>query len=306
MNFNKSIQKEIAILGICSGLGQKKLGVEKGPQFLRENLIEALFTDRGISTKDFGDVHPTSDSSDEIWNVLRTVRDKSIKALSEDRLLFSMGGDHSVSIATVQATLIAYPKARVIWVDAHGDINTPATSTTGNLHGMPLAALLGLFATPLGGPILTPERLLIIGARDLDPAEKVIVDQLKISLIQANEILTAPELALKKINGWISQDLSNPIHLSFDLDAVDPHLAPATGIHVPFGLTEEFCVNMIELIATTKLIVSIDVVEINPLMASPEELKKTAQVLKNILAEVCFSCVNRSINLSIMQPIVAP
>jgi arginase len=171
-----------------------------------------------------------------------------------------------------------------VWMDAHGDINTPETSTSGNLHGMPLAALLGLFVNPLGGPHLRPENLILIGVRDLDPAEVAFIDHLKIKVITSKEARAHPDRALHALNEWLDQVEPAPIHLSFDIDSLDPEWAPATGLRVPLGLQFDFCKKLVLQLAKRNRMVSFDLVEINPEQTfSGLELKRTLDCAQDIL-----------------------
>ena len=276
--------RSLSILGVSSGLGQRHLGVETTPQILREQgLIQALSV--GVSSiSDLGDITPLESENFSFWELMKRLRLQAFEVLKKGDLLVTLGGDHSLAIATVQASLLANPETRVVWVDAHGDINTPTTSITGNLHGMPLAALLGLFETPIAGPRLRPQNLLFVGVRELDPAEIGFIKELEISVISADEAVSQPESTLEKINAWLSRSPEAPIHLSFDIDALDPELAPATGIRVTSGLSMNFSKSLVQMISQTRQLNSIDFVELNPLKADTSaELEQSIAVAKEIL-----------------------
>ncbi len=284
MLFNFEFGNQISLLSICSGLGQKQKGVELGPQILMANGFGDILR-KDAQLNHLAELTPEQNEDTTGWNLMNRIRVKASEALQSKNLLFSIGGDHSISIGTVQATLKNYPTARVIWIDAHGDMNTPQTSTTGNLHGMPLAALLGLFKTPIGGPLLSSKKLLLVGVRDLDPAEKIFFEELSIEFISAEEALSDPNRALKKMSSWLKQDPESPIHLSFDVDALDPSVAPATGLRVPLGLSVEFAKRLLNLISLTQKVVSVDLVELNPLkVETQQDLAQTIQSLKSIFS----------------------
>lgn len=280
--------KSVCMQGLCSGLGQKLPGLELAPAAFRQARIQDVL-DREIEFFDSGDLAPNLNEVTPEWEFIKRVQEKSSQSLKENSLLLSIGGDHSVSIGTVQATLQQDPKAKLVWVDAHGDINTPESSETGSLHGMPLAALIGLFNYPEKRARLLPSNLLIVGLRDLDPTERVFLKELKIKCFTAEECILNPGIVLEDIFSWLQNDNQSLIHFSFDIDALDPSLAPATGIHVRQGLALEFCQSLASLISKTGRLASMDLVEINPLQArSEEDLKKTIDCAKAILKSVIY------------------
>ena len=149
----------ISLIGVCSGLGQSKPGLELAPDVLRKSGLLTELQTSDLMILDHGDIHPSGTSEDHAWDLIARLHEKSLAVLKRGDRLFTFGGDHSVAIATVGASLEAYPDLRVVWVDAHGDMNTPFASPSGNLHGMPLAALLGLFKADLPTARLKPENL---------------------------------------------------------------------------------------------------------------------------------------------------
>ncbi|CAE6502089.1 unnamed protein product [Rhizoctonia solani] len=191
-------------------------------------------------------------------------------------LPLTLGGDHSLAMGTISGVLSAYPEACVVWVDAHADINTPSTSTSGNIHGMPLSFLLGIAGEvprvesgpqPFEWikPILRPDRLVYIGLRDVDNGEKQILREHGIRAYSMHEvdrygIGRVVELAL----AYVNPDGNRPIHLSFDVDALDPSVAPSTGTPVRGGLTFREGHYICEAIAETGLLVGLDIMEVNP------------------------------------------
>lgn len=231
MRFNQPPISQIALLGVCSGLGQKQEGLEAGPGVRRESGISAILSKSDAVFFDLGHLKPEKHEDIKGWNSNERVRAKANQSLQAAGVLCSLGGDHSISIGTVQATMMAYPNARVIWIDAYGGANTPQTSLSGNLHGMPIAELLGLFKTPIGGPLLSPPRLLIVGVRDLNTAEKIFFDKLNIDFISSEEINFLPSVALREVKSWLKKEPEVPVHLSFDVDVLDPSYAPAESRH---------------------------------------------------------------------------
>lgn len=176
-----------------------------------------------------------------------------------------------------------YPNACVVWVDAHADINTPETTDSGNIHGMPMAFLLGL-GTPVPEfawikPTLTPDRLVYIGLRDIDAGEKRILKENNIKAFSMHEvdkygIGKVVEMALDHVNP--KREL--PIHLSFDVDALDPSVAPSTGTPVRGGLTFREGHYICEEVCETGCLVAVDIMEVNPSLKDAESVRQTVAV----------------------------
>lgn len=275
------MQMQVNILGACSGLGQKLVGLELTPELIRQNGFLQILKDSKTKFTDLGDIKPLSPA--DIWPFLGQIKEKVSNHISKDQILFNLGGDHSIAIGTIAGTLDKFPEARVIWIDAHGDINTPASSVTGNLHGMPLAAILGLFKTGLTSAVLKKENLILIGIRDLDHFEAELLKDLNIVVITAHEITKEPILALNKVAAWLKLK-DTPIHISFDIDSVDPETAPATGLRVAGGLNKEFISGLVTQIAATKKVLAIDLVELNAKQAKNKaEVDSTIDVFLDIL-----------------------
>lgn len=194
----------------------------------------------------------------------------------EGRLVLTLGGDHSIAIGTISGTAKAIKERlgrdmAVIWVDAHADINTPETSDSGNIHGMPVAFLTGLASDKSDAPFgwlkdehrISPKKLVYIGLRDVDRGEKKILREHGIKAFSMHDIDRhgigkVMDMAL----GWIGSD--TPIHLSFDIDALDPRFAPSTGTAVRGGLTLREGDFIAECVHETGSLVALDLVEVNP------------------------------------------
>ncbi|KAH9977383.1 arginase [Lactifluus volemus] len=214
--------------------------------------------------------------------------------VSKGSLPLTLGGDHSLAMGTIAGTLSKYPDACVIWVDAHADINTPETTDSGNIHGMPLAFLTSLSgSTALSGiasgqsvPFswldsvhLPPSRLAYIGLRDVDRGEKAILREHNIAAFSMHEIDRfgigkVVEMALDRVN----PDRSKPIHLSFDVDALDPSVAPSTGTPVRGGLTFREGHYICERLYETGLLVAVDLMEVNPSLREESDVQQTVAV----------------------------
>ncbi len=182
-----------------------------------------------------------------------------------------LGGDHSLAYASIRGAA-RQKRIGVIWVDAHGDFNTPATTPSGNIHGMPLAVLAGLGDPRLvrlwdeAVPVVDPKRIAVIGARDLDPGEKNNLREAGV-MVQSMEQIDRHgmhETVMKAIER-VSRDVDG-IYLSFDMDSLDPRHAPGVGTPVPAGLTQREAHLICELVAETGKLAGMDLVEVNPIL----------------------------------------
>lgn len=208
----------------------------------------------------------------------KKIFDASNKAHSEGTLPVTIGGDHSIGTATVAAALENNPDACVLWVDAHADINSPKTTDSGNLHGCPVSFIMGIDKDSYPPEFswvpakLKPGKIAYIGLRDVDDGERKILRENNIpafSMYHVDKygIGKVVEMALDKIN----PDRKFPIHLSYDVDAIDPSFVPATGTRVEGGLTLREGLFIAEDVAQTGLLSSLDIVETNPLLADHED-----------------------------------
>ncbi|RKP15431.1 arginase [Piptocephalis cylindrospora] len=279
----------VAVLGVSFSGGQPKGGVDEGPIRMIEHGILDQIKDLGWKVDHDGrldhykDLEPAEDPDIGILKRPRYVGAVS-KAVSEavesharqGQMVLTLGGDHSIGLGTVSGSTAVYGEDTcLIWVDAHADINTPDSTDSGNLHGCPISWMLGIAGKVEGfewvQPRLKPSNLVYIGLRDVDPAEKRILREHNIKAFSMFEvdkygIGKVVEMALDHVN----PDRTKPIHLSFDVDALDPSVAPATGTPVRGGLTFREGHYICEAIAETKCLVALDVVEVNPLLGSDE------------------------------------
>ncbi|KAI5956273.1 CAR1 [Candida jiufengensis] len=272
--------------------GQPKGGVELGPEYILNAGFEKQIQSLGWST---AVSNPLSEQNFEIekqnikdkFNVknskivsdcCKLIYDTSLQTLQQGNLPLVLGGDHSIGTATVGASLKYNPQTCVIWVDAHADINTPKTTESGNLHGCPLSFLMGIdseFYPPEFSwvpQVLKSNKLVYIGLRDVDEGEKKILREHNIAAftmyhIDKYGIGKVVDMALDKVN----PTREDPIHLSYDVDAIDPSFVPATGTRVEGGLSLREGLFIAEEIANTGLLQSLDIVETNPMLADTEE-----------------------------------
>ncbi|CAF0824567.1 unnamed protein product [Rotaria sordida] len=291
-------KKQIGITCVAFSGGQPKGGVDLGPEYvLKAGLIEQLnemnfktvLTDDKIH--DYKEFFPKSDEPIGIIKRPRTVgivnkilADQVYQHAKLGRLALQIGGDHSMAIGTISGMARAVKERlnqdlKVIWIDAHADINTPQTTETGNLHGMPLSYLIGLTNEKIEGldwivPCLKPENLVYIGLRDVDKDEKEILKKYKIQAFSMHDI---DRYGIGKILDMTIEHLSkgphpnSPIHLSFDIDALDPTVAGSTGTPVRGGLTFREGHYICEALHDTGRLVGLDMVELNPAIGDCHE-----------------------------------
>jgi arginase len=296
----------VGIIGVPFSGGQGKKGVDQGPsRMITAGLIpqlEQLGWNVSIDSdfEKFLQLNPggldTTIEQEKLrnaWNVAEATREtaNAVKeTLSKGKFALTIGGDHSVAIGTIAGTSAVFDDYCVVWVDAHGDINTPSTTSSGNLHGCVLSFHFGLDnANTVEGfewvrPTLSPNRLVYIGLRDLDPAEKQIIKYLGIKAFSMHEvdkygIGKVMEMALNHVNP--KGDL--PIHLSFDVDAVDPSEIPSTGTPVRGGLTFREAHFVAEAVSETGLLVAMDLMEVNPALGDIKSAEKTVQIANSLV-----------------------
>lgn len=197
-----------------------------------------------------------------------------------------LGGDHSIALGTVAAAASDGPTG-VLWIDAHGDFNTPETSPSGNLHGMPLAALTGRGAPEMvdlvkPGPILGESDVVVLGLRSLDSGERELLRASNVGVFTMREI---DELGIGSVSHQALERLQHcrSLHISLDIDALDPREAPGVGTPVPGGLTYREAHLLMEIVASTARVGSVDVVEINPIL---DERNRTALIAVELVSSL--------------------
>ena len=196
-----------------------------------------------------------------------------------------MGGDHSIAIATVGAFVRNHLDGYVIWIDAHADLNLPSFSLTGNLHGMPMSILLNLnnvssYNFKWLEQYLSPEKLIYIGLRDLDPFEEDIIQKLKIKNFTRRSIR---KIGIENVINEICQIVNDsPVHISFDIDSVDPRVAPSTGVPVNDGLSLDE-LHLLAVRFSEFNLQSVDMVELNPSLGTQLQVDQTFITAMNFL-----------------------
>jgi arginase len=284
--------KKISIIGVPMDLGQTRRGVDMGPSAIRYAGVIERLERLNYEIEDLGDI--------EIGRAERiqpemNVKLRNLKAVAEaneklaakvDEVVrkksfpLVLGGDHSIAIGTLAGVAKHYKNLGVIWYDAHGDLNTEETSPSGNIHGMPLAASLGHGHPVLTGiagysPKIKPENIVIIGARSLDEGEKELIKEKGIKVYTMHEIDRLGMTTVMEETIQYLKDRTDGVHLSLDLDGLDPHDAPGVGTPVIGGISYRESHLAMEMLAEANIITSAEFVEVNPIL---DEKNKTASV----------------------------
>jgi arginase len=274
----------VHIIGVPLDLGAGRRGVDMGPSALRIAGLGERVQELGYQVTDKGDldvpIPETQQPGDErkkyvrdIARVCTALYQSALESLEAGALPIVLGGDHSVAAGSVAASAATARRARqlmgLIWVDAHGDMNTPASSTSGNVHGMPLAALLGSEPAELseiGGfaPKVTPEHTVLVGVRNLDPGEKLRVRDSRVHVFTMKDIDRAGIAAVAEQAIQLAGRGTAGLHVSFDMDVCDPSVAPGVGTAVKGGLDYREAHMVMEMIADSGMLRALDVVEVNP------------------------------------------
>lgn len=276
--------KPAHLIGVPLDLGGNRRGVDMGPSAIRISGLAEQLAALGVSVVDKGDIATplpeTKGPGDarkryirEITKVCTKLYQTSLSSLLEGALPIVLGGDHSLGAGSVAATA-NWMKAQgqrlgVIWVDAHADINSPGTSPSGNVHGMPLAALLGrepLELARISGPeaAIRPEHTVLVGIRNLDDREKEIVKAAGVHAFTMKDIdrLGIAEVMERALAAASAK--TGGVHVSFDLDVCDPSIAPGVGTPVKGGLDYREAHYVMEAVAESGRLVALDLVEVNP------------------------------------------
>ncbi len=271
--------RRVEIIGVPLDLGAGHRGVDVGPSAIRHAGLLARVRALGYAATDTGNLTaPVAESVSEgdasarfaeaVARVCRELRLRVADTLRRGALPLILGGDHSLAAGSIAGVLDQRPGVRVLWLDAHGDLNTPATSPSGNVHGMPLAAVLG--EAPNVFPDLewnarriAPERVALVGVRSLDPGERELIRRTGVRVYTIADvdrfgIYDVVQRALDHLQAGPGE-----LHLSLDLDVVDPVSAPGVGTPVSGGMTIREAHLALELIAQTGALGSLEAVEVN-------------------------------------------
>jgi arginase len=293
-------RQRIGVLGVPMDLGQSRRGVDMGPSAVRYARLRETLEELGHTVSDLGNIGvPIPEEAagrDDGAGIahLRTIREicertaeAARDAVTDSVFPIFLGGDHSISIGTVSGVASASGRTGVLWVDAHADFNTPATSPSGNVHGMPLSVLTGrghpgLVGIGGEGASVRAEDVVLLGLRSVDLEERRSLAEAGARAYTMKEIdvygaAHVVRQALKLLSHLVR------VHLSFDLDVVGPNLAPGVGTPVRGGLTYREAHLIMELINESETVTSLDVVEINPIL---DEKNMTAELAVELVASL--------------------
>lgn len=293
-------KQTIRIIGAPMDLGQNRRGVDMGPSAARYAGLQARLEQLGHVVHDAGNIHVPNPEEDEaegtgrrltaVTTACQTLYEMGIQCVEQGDFAIYLGGDHSISIGSIAAAAqsgAAADPIGVIWIDAHADFNTPQSSPSGNIHGMPVAALIGEGAEPLvnvgyPGPKLQPAHIVQIGIRDLDDSERKRLAHSGISVFTMRHL---DELGMAAIARQALDRLRHlkRLHVSLDMDSLDPDEAPGVGTPVPGGLSYREAHLLMEILGDNGRVQSLDIVEINPIL---DDRNKTAELAVELAASL--------------------
>jgi arginase len=283
--------KAVAVIGAALDLGAGRRGVDMGPSAIRYAGLEARIRSLGRDCIDLGNVQTAVAEAavvgderirylHEILTACERVADRVAGAKAEGRLPLVLGGDHSVALGTLGGLARDAGVGGVLWVDAHGDLNRPETSPSGNVHGMVLAAAMGLggpeFDVPgISFPSVDPSRVALVGVRSLDDGEREVLHAVNATVFTMSDV---DRLGIEQAVTKALEQVDGPgfVHVSLDMDALDPDVAPGVGTPVRGGLSYREAHLAMELVAESGLLDSLEVVEVNPILDRENETAKLA------------------------------
>jgi arginase len=281
----------VTIIGAPLDLGSGRRGVDMGPSAIRYAGLDPRLSDLGYEYVDRGNVgtavaEATSVVDErarflpQIKETCRHIAELVAEAARDESMPVVLGGDHSVGLGTLAGLHEVHGPGGVIWIDAHGDLNSPETSPSGNVHGMVLAAALGLAGDRFledgwGLPAVVPSRVALIGVRSLDDGEREVLKELDAQVFTMSDL---DRLGVERAVREALVHVAGPgfVHISLDMDAVDPDVAPGVGTPVRGGLSYREAHLAMELIAESGLATSLDVVEVNPILDRENETGRLA------------------------------
>lgn len=292
-------KRKIGIIGYPMDLGADRRGVDMGPSALRYAHLENKLENLGYTVKDFGDIiiegaetqvirNPKLKYLSEIIRSSKVLAKRTESLLNKSYFPLILGGDHAQAIGSI-AGISSYCKKNkktlgVVWIDAHADMNTPETTPSGNIHGMPLAVSLGLGSkklTSLYGfsPKVLPENVALIGIRDVDRAESFNVKKYRDLGMQVYTMSDVDKQGIPRIITRVMNDFKNEvdhIHISFDMDGIDPEYAGGVGTPVEGGLTYREAHMIMEMLHDSGSISSLEILEVNPILDAKNETAELA------------------------------
>jgi arginase len=296
----KTSTKPISIIGVPMDLGADRRGVDMGPSAIRCAGLEQRLIQLGCQVRDLGDVavrrvsrYASAPETNlkylpEIERACSRLAELVAKESRRGRFPLVIGGDHSIAIGTLAGVAAGRGRVGVIWYDAHGDANTAETSPSGNIHGMALAASLGLghpALTSIGGagPKVNAQHVVMVGIRSLDPGERQYLKASGVTVFTMHDIdrLGMPEVMVRAIE--IAGTGTDGVHLSLDLDGLDPREAPGVGTPVSGGISLRESSLAMEMLAASGLVTSAEFVEVNPTL---DTRNRTAEIAVDLIASL--------------------
>ncbi|WAR19044.1 ARGI-like protein [Mya arenaria] len=273
--------RKLGVVGVPVSKGQRRDGTEKGPQALRDGGLVERLKKIGCDVKDHGDVNfgyldedlpheNVKNPRNVAMGSLRTA-DEVEKCLRTEGHCLAIGGDHSMAIGTIMGHARVHPDMVVLWIDAHADINTPLTSDSGNIHGMPLS--------------IKVDQIAWIGLRDVDPGERKIIEKFGMNAFSMHDVdNNGIKEILKKALDAVDPTGTKPIHVSFDVDAMDPTHTPSTGTPVSGGLSVREMCFIAEELALTGRVAMLDIAEVNPNIGDEKDVNQTVNSTLDVVS----------------------
>ncbi len=296
-------ESTIGVIGVPQDLGASRRGVDMGPSAMRVANLKKKIEHLGYEVRDYGnischdidehipsDIRRTKDARKArylayIIDTARHLKERIRKAITNNHFPLVLGGDHSISIGTMAGMMELHQgKTGIIWVDAHGDFNTPETTPTGNIHGMPFAVITGRGHPALleigPSPTVNEKNAVLIAARDIDAKEAELLEKSQVTVFTMKDIDEdgMAKVARKAIS-IATKDVDH-LHVSFDIDSVDPSIAPGTGTAVQGGLTYREAHLLLEIFHESKHLSSLEMVEVNPTL---DVRNKTAKLAVDLI-----------------------
>jgi arginase len=283
-------RRKVAVIGASLDLGAGRRGVDMGPSAIRYAGLDTRLEELGAVAVDLGNVETAvaeaSAPGDEHARFLPQIKTTCARIASlvsraarDGHTPVVLGGDHSVALGTLAGLADVHGPGGVLWLDAHGDLNSPQTSPSGNVHGMVLAAALGFggddFVEGWGLPAVDPTRVALVGVRSLDTGERELLANLNAKVFTMSDV---DRLGIERAVREALTHIAGPgfVHVSLDMDVVDPDVAPGVGTPVRGGLNYREAHLALELVAESGLASSLDVVEVNPVLDRENETGKLA------------------------------
>lgn len=286
--------QNIDIVGMRHDLGQTRRGVDMGPSAIRFAQLNSKLSELGYNVKDNGDIECSSYETgnmgdphirflDDVVEHCKSLRDKIKELLKKQTHPLILGGDHSITIGVVAGMVSKYPDLGIIYLDAHGDFNTPETTPSGNIHGMSLASITGRGHPSLKNlagkvPMIEDNLVHLLGVRKLDKLERENLKKSNVSIITIKKIdeIGISEAITRAIDDISQKTSQGKFHFSLDVDSIEPSVAPGTGTTERGGLSYREAHLACEHIAESKNMVSMDVVEVNPILDHANQTGKLA------------------------------